>query len=145
MVRGMDIAGLAIQQLDRQSRRLVETDMAQPPGQIAAAIDAVLALDVIEHLDDDRVAHARLGTLMSPGGAQMVWVPTLPALSTDFAAIWVIADATYRKLCARLFSDSGLLLEQIFWWERWLVPALLRHCARRRWRPGQAPSEIHCQ
>ncbi len=102
VVRGMDISGLATQQLDRQSRRLVETDVAHAPGQIAAAIDAVLALDVIEHLDDDRVAVARLVSLMRPGSAQMVRVPTLPTLSTDFDAIWVIADATYRKLCARL-------------------------------------------
>ena len=41
------------------------------------------------------------------------------------------------------FADSGLLLERIFWWGRWLVPALLRHRARPRSRPGQTPSEIY--
>ena len=66
-VLGMDISRRALQQLDRPGRRLVEADLAQPLGQIAAASDAVLALDVIEHLDDDRAAVARLGMLVRPG------------------------------------------------------------------------------
>ena len=65
---GVDNSRRALQQLDRPSRRLVEADLAQPLGQIAAASDAVLALDVIEHLDDDRAPVARLGTLVRPGG-----------------------------------------------------------------------------
>ena len=64
----MDISRRALQQLDRPGRRLVEADLAQPLGQIAAASDAVLALDVIEHIDDDRAAVARLGMLVRPGG-----------------------------------------------------------------------------
>ena len=41
------------------------------------------------------------------------------------------------------FADSGLLLDRIFWWGRWLVPALRRHRASPRSRPGQTPSEIY--
>ena len=124
----------------------MEADLAQPLGQIAAASDAVLALDVIEHLDDDRAAVARLGTLVRPGGALIFSVPALPALFTEFDAIQGHRRRYLPETLGAAFADSGLLVERIFWWGRWLVPALLRHRARPRPRPGQTPSEIyrHC-
>src|SRR5271157_4879252 len=95
-VLGMDISRRALQQLDRPSRRLVEADLAQPLGQIAAASDAVLALDVIEHLDDDRAAVARLGMLVRPSAFRRS--PRCSPSSTPFRAI---AGATCRKPWAR--------------------------------------------
>jgi len=142
-VLGMDISRRALQQLDRPGRRLVEADLAQPLGQIAAASDAVLALDVIEHLDDDRAAVARLGMLVRPGGALIVSVPALPALFTEFDAIQGHRRRYLPETLGAAFADSGLLLDRIFWWGRWLVPALRRHRASPRSRPGQTPSEIY--
>ena len=47
----------------------------------------MLALDVIEHIDDDRAAVARLGSLARPGGIVIVSVPALPELFTEFDRI----------------------------------------------------------
>ncbi len=142
-VLGMDISRRALQQLDRPSRRLVQADLAQPLGQIRAESDAVLALDVIEHLDDDRAAIVRLGMLLRPAGILIVSVPALPTLFTEFDAIQGHRRRYLPETLGAAFADTGLHLDQIFWWGRWLVPALRRHRARPRSRPGQTSVEIY--
>ena len=42
--------------------------------------DAAVALDVLEHLDDDRAATAELGRVVRPGGYLVVFVPALQLL-----------------------------------------------------------------
>jgi len=140
---GMDISRRTLERLDRPGRHLVEADLAQPLGRVAAPSDAVLALDVIEHLDDDRAAVARLGMLVRPGGALIVSVPALPELFTEFDAIQGHRRRYLPETLVAAFADSGLRLDQVFWWGRWLVPALRRHRARPRSRPGETPSAIY--
>src|SRR6267378_830547 len=65
---GLDIARTALEALDRPGRDLVEADLTRPLPAVAERFDAVLALDVIEHLDDDRLAVARLARLVERGG-----------------------------------------------------------------------------
>ena len=56
---GTDISRMALERLDRPGRELVEMDLTKPlPVEAVGGYDAVLALDVIEHLDDDRAAVA---------------------------------------------------------------------------------------
>ena len=52
---GMDISRRILERLDRPGRALVEADLSGPL-KAAEPYRAVLALDVIEHLDDDREA-----------------------------------------------------------------------------------------
>lgn len=54
-------------------------DLAAAPLR-SGSIDAVLALDVLEHLDDDAAALAEVGRLVRPGGLLVVTVPALPSL-----------------------------------------------------------------
>ena len=44
------------------------------------AFDAAVALDVLEHLDDDRAAAAELGRVVRPGGFLVVFVPAFQIL-----------------------------------------------------------------
>ena len=111
---GIDNSRRGLQELDRPGRRLVEADLAQPLGQIAAVSDAVLALDVIEHLDDDRAAAARLGAIVRPGGARIVSVPALPALFAEFDTIQGQRRRYLPETLGAAFADSGLLLDRIF-------------------------------
>ena len=50
---GLDQSRSALEQLDRPDRRLIEADLNQPLPGHAPQFDAVLALDLIEHLDED--------------------------------------------------------------------------------------------
>ncbi len=142
-VIGLDISRRTLEQLDRPQRRLIEADLARPLGRDAPICDAALALDVIEHLDDDRAAIHQLGSLVRPGGVLIVSVPALPELFTEFDAIQGHRRRYLPGTLRAAFAGSGLQLEQTFWWGRWLVPTLRRHRDRPRLRPGETPSEIY--
>jgi 2-polyprenyl-3-methyl-5-hydroxy-6-metoxy-1,4-benzoquinol methylase len=140
---GMDISRQALEKLDSPGRRLVEADLAQPIGHDRPQSDAVLALDVIEHLDDDRGAIRRLGTLVRPSGVLVVSVPALPEMFTEFDAIQGHRRRYLPETLRAAFIDSGLNLERTFFWGRWLVPALRRQRASPRSCPGDTPSQVY--
>ena len=116
----------ALDRLDRPGRLLVEADLAQPLTPSFGPYDAVLALDVIEHIDDDRVPVANLGRLARPGGVVVISVPALPELFSEFDAIQGHRRRYLPETLRGAFVGSGLALEQIFWWGAWLVPLLRR-------------------
>jgi SAM-dependent methyltransferase len=140
---GMDISRRALERLDRPGRTLIEADLNRPIGRDAVPYDAVLALDVIEHLDDDRTAVRRLGSLARPGGYVIVSVPALPDLYSEFDAIQGHRRRYLPDTLRQAFADSGLDLERVFWWGRWLVPALRRQRARPRSRDGESASRTY--
>jgi 2-polyprenyl-3-methyl-5-hydroxy-6-metoxy-1,4-benzoquinol methylase len=84
---GMDISRRTLEMLDRPGRRLAEADLTRPFDREVAPHDAVLALDVIEHVDDDRSFVARLGSLVQPDGLVVVSVPALPEMFSEFDRI----------------------------------------------------------
>jgi 2-polyprenyl-3-methyl-5-hydroxy-6-metoxy-1,4-benzoquinol methylase len=140
---GLDVSRLALEQLDRPSRTLIEADLTQPWEDKRLEADAVLALDVIEHLDDDRAAVGRLGSLVKPAGFLIVSVPALPELFSEFDAIQGHRRRYRPDSLRAAFEASGLALERILWWGRWLVPALSRQRASPRSRSGESPAEVY--
>jgi 2-polyprenyl-3-methyl-5-hydroxy-6-metoxy-1,4-benzoquinol methylase len=140
---GMDVSRQALEKLDRPDRYLVEADLSQPFHAHSPRNDAVLALDVIEHLDDDRGAIQRLGSLLRPGGALVVSVPALPEMFTEFDAIQGHRRRYLPEMLRAAFIGSDLRLDRMFWWGRWLVPALRRQRDRPLSSSGETPSEIY--
>jgi SAM-dependent methyltransferase len=140
---GMDVSRRTLQLLDRPGRTLIETDLTQPLERGSLEADAVLALDVIEHLDDDRAALQRLGALVKTAGFLIVSVPALPELFSEFDAIQGHRRRYRPESLYAAFEGSGLALERTFWWGRWLVPALARQRARRRSRSGESPAQVY--
>ena len=136
---GMDVSRRTLEQLDRPDRNLVEADLTRPIDREVKPFDAVLALDVIEHIDDDRAAVARLGCLARPGGIVIVSVPALPEMYTEFDRIQGHRRRYRPETLRAAFDGSGLALEQIFWWGQWLVPALRRQRAEFRLAPASLP------
>src|SRR5262245_43339408 len=55
-VTGLDVSRKMLDRLDRDNRYLVEADLSQALPNCLPSYDSVLALDVIEHIDDDRHA-----------------------------------------------------------------------------------------
>jgi SAM-dependent methyltransferase len=131
-VAGLDISLRCLRQLSRPGRELIQADLTQPLPAAVEPYDAVLALDVIEHLDDDAGAVARLAELTRPGGVVLVSVPALPDLYGEFDAV----QGHRRRylpggLCAA-FAQSGLKLDRVLWWGEWLVPLLRWQRQRQR-------------
>ncbi len=140
---GMDVSRRTLEALDRPGRTLIEADLTRPLGEHASTHDAVLALDVIEHLDDDGAAVRRLGSLTKPGGIVVVSVPALPELYGEFDGIQGHRRRYLPRVLREAFAGSGLVVERVFWWGRWLVPALKRQRARTRARPGESAAEVY--
>jgi SAM-dependent methyltransferase len=142
---GLDISRRALERLDRPGRVLIEADLSQPLLPREPICDAALALDVIEHLDDDRAAVRLLGSLVRPGGVLIVSVPALPDLFTEFDTVQGHRRRYLPETLQAAFAGSGLQHVQTFWWGRWLIPALRRHRRRPRFGPGKTASEIYRQ
>lgn len=140
---GMDISRRMLEMLDRPGRTLIQADLTKPLKAGAPRFQAALALDVIEHLDDDRDAVRRLGELVAPGGVLIVSVPALPDLFSEFDAVQGHRRRYLPDSLAGAFAGSGLVLERTFWWGRWLVPALRRQRSKSRARAGETPAQIY--
>jgi len=142
---GLDVSQRALERIDRPDRRLVLADLSRPlpTGAEAEAFDAVLALDVIEHLDDDRAAVSRLGALARPGGLVLVSVPALPELFGEFDAIQGHRRRYRPETLTRAFEGSGLLLDRLLWWGLWMVPILRRRRSVALAVPGEPPSTTY--
>jgi len=140
-VAGMDVSRLSLDRLDRPGRRLIEADLTRPLDDRAPEFDAVLALDVIEHLDDDAGAVRRLGRLAKPGGWVVVSVPALPEMYGEFDRIQGHRRRYVPETIRAAFDGSGLEVERVFWWGRWMLPALGRQRARIRMKPGESAAE----
>jgi SAM-dependent methyltransferase len=145
---GMDISRRTLEQLDRPGRTLFVADLTRDwpdaaDGGGEGGFDAVLALDVIEHLDDDRAALTRLGRLARPGGMVIVSVPALPELFTEFDTIQGHRRRYLPTTLRAAFDDSGLAVEELFWWGRWLVPMLRRQRGRSKGVAGESPAQTY--
>lgn len=140
---GLDISRRNLRRLDRPGRSLVEADLTRPLPRDRGGFSAVLALDVIEHLDDDRAAVANLATLLAPGGVLLVSVPALPELASEFDTIQGHRRRYEPATLRSAFAGTGLAIEAVSWWGQWLVPRLKRSRRHPRARPGDSPARAY--
>ena len=107
------------------------------------AFDAALALDVLEHLGDDRAAARELARVVRPGGVAIVTVPA-------FQELWSPHDEAldhqrrYRlHEIEAVVRDAGLTVEHATYYNFFLFPvvAAARMVERARTAIGLAPSE----
>jgi SAM-dependent methyltransferase len=140
---GLDQSRVALEQLDRPGRTLIEADVNQSLARGTSRYDAVLALDLIEHLDDDALAVRQLATLLRPGGILIISVPALPDLFGEFDRVQGHRRRYLPNELRRAFTGSGLQIERILWWGRWLVPMLSHQRAALKARPGEQASEVY--
>ncbi|MBY0502602.1 MAG: class I SAM-dependent methyltransferase [Bryobacteraceae bacterium] len=117
-----------------------------PPDQ---RFDAILYIDVLEHIEDDRAEMARAAARLQPGGHLMVLSPAHPFLFTPFdaaighfrrytrATLRQAAPAGVCEVSVDYLDSMGVLAvlgnrlvlgqsmpnaRQISVWDRWLVP-----------------------
>ncbi|MFO1052150.1 MAG: class I SAM-dependent methyltransferase [Planctomycetota bacterium] len=99
-----------------------------------ASFDLVCALDVLEHLDEDRPALAEMNRLVTPRGRLLL---TVPALRVLWGRQDVLAEhrRRYRRRELRdLLHESGFVIERMTYFNTLLFPAiLLARIAMRPW------------
>jgi SAM-dependent methyltransferase len=140
---GLDVSRRALEKLDRPGRELIEADLTQPLPQTAEPSDAVLALDVIEHLDDDRAAVGDLARLTKAGGVAIVSVPALPELFSEFDLVQGHRRRYLPETLRDAFAGTGLAIERLLWWGSWMVPLLKRQRGRKRAAAGESAAETY--
>jgi SAM-dependent methyltransferase len=140
---GADISRRALLELEKPGRELVELDLTRSLPTAIEPFEAVLALDVIEHLDDDREGIARLAELTTPDGLVVVSVPALPDLYTEFDEVQGHRRRYLPDNLRAAFAGTGLDVERVFWWGSWMVPVLRGSRGKPRSRPGESASEVY--
>ncbi len=90
-----------------------------------ATFDLVVALDVLEHLDDHATAAAELHRVLRPGGALVVFVPALQIL-------WGLQDdvSHHKRRYAKpelraLLAGAGLHISRLTYFNTLLFPPIL--------------------
>ncbi len=129
---GLDACADCLLLLDaeRPSRHLIEADLTQlnDRGESSKTrgserdFDAILALDVLEHLDEDHVAVEGLTERLRPGGILIVTVPANPDLTSEFDAIQGHRRRYTVETLRSAMTSEHLDLERIGAWGRSLVP-----------------------
>jgi SAM-dependent methyltransferase len=142
-VTGLDISRRALEVLDNGQRRLVVADLSRDIPDHAGTFDAVLALDVIEHIDDDQGAVRRLARLTRPQGVLIVSVPALPELFSEFDKIQGHRRRYEPAILERAFATSGMSVEDLLWWGGSLVPLLRRQRRRPLGKKEESPAAIY--
>lgn len=88
----------------------------------AGSVDLLLALDVLEHVDDDLAALAEASRALRPGGRLIVTVPALPSL-------WGIHDELNEHRCRYVRAQlrtaleaAGFTVERLTYFNCYLLP-----------------------
>jgi SAM-dependent methyltransferase len=143
---GLDLSGLALAYAKKRDAgfAVLQADLRSLPI-ASSSLSAVLAFDVIEHLDDDVGATREIGRVLRPGGVAILNVPA-------FASLWSEKDTAnhhlrrYTRATLRpVVEQGGLRIERITYSNAILFPAIW--CARRfqriAGRPWNSKAEYH--
>lgn len=119
------VAHLAERFRDRPEVSAQQLDLGQDPLDVGEPVSTVVAINVLEHIEDDAAALRRLATIVEPGGRIVLWVPGYQQLYGDFdRAVGHVRRYTPATLRSAI-TAAGLrpttvrpvnLLGGIAWW-----------------------------
>jgi SAM-dependent methyltransferase len=69
---------------DRPEVQALQLDLKRDPLGLEAPVSTVVAINVLEHIEDDAAALAAMARLVEPGGRLVIWVPGYMQLYGDF-------------------------------------------------------------
>jgi SAM-dependent methyltransferase len=117
---------------------------AEAPPLRRRSWDVVLALDLLEHLDDDVAGLREMAGLVRPGGLLLVTVPALPSLWGDQDVVSHHRRRYTRPSLDGVFSRAGLPPPRITYFNTLLLPivAAVRWARRLGGRPRRARSDF---
>lgn len=103
--------------------RLTRADVRRMPFQ-SNSFDVVTAMDIIEHIDNDKAALREIARVLKPGGVLLATVPAFQSLWADHD----VALHHFRRYTSHGFRDvaqrSGLTLEKLSYTVSLLFPII---------------------
>lgn len=123
------------QALEFCRRRNVSIELGHLPDQLPLpqqSFDAVLMLDVLEHLDDDLASARAAAALLKPQGYLLVTVPAYAWLYGPHDAAHHHRRRYSKRELARTLTAAGLRIELLSYYNTFLFPlALLQRLGQR--------------
>lgn len=119
------VAAMAARFADRPEVEARTFDLAGGAIDIGEPVSSIVAINVLEHLEDDRGALRSLASMVEPGGRIVLWVPGYMQLYGDFdRAVGHVRRYTPTTLTAAIrgagLRPSGVrpvnLLGGVAWW-----------------------------
>lgn len=111
--------------------KLTRADARRMPFQ-SDVFDAVTAMDIIEHIDDDKAALMEIKRVLKPGGVLLATVPAFQSLWSDHD----VALHHHRRYTSNGFRDvaqrAGLVVEKISYTVSALFPFIWAYRAANR-------------
>ncbi len=110
--------------------RVVDVPLADATD--LGTFDAVVLVNVLEHLDDDAAELARVRAHLAPGGAVLLFVPALPALYGSLDALVGHRRRYTRQTLGAAVRAAGLEVVRMRWFDVlgvvpwWIVGRVLR-------------------
>ena len=103
------------------------------------SFDAVVASDVLEHIEDDAEAVSEITRVLRPGGAAIISVPAHQWLFSEHDTA-LHHFRRYSKSAIRdLLERSGLRVSRLSYWNAALFPAVCAHRLLGKWRRANQP------
>lgn len=132
---GLDSAQEAIDYArSRGVKRLVRGSITAPPF-ADGSFDCVLALDVIEHVDDDMGILTSLYHVIKPGGHLIITVPAFNALWSEHDEINHHKRRYRSPQLRHLIAEAGFEVDRVTYCNTALyLPVLLTRKAKNLWR-----------
>jgi len=112
-VTGLDISPRAIDYTRRRGLRKLCVGRAETLPFKTAYFDAVTAVDVMEHTDDDRSTLREIARVLRPGGAALIHVPAFPVLWGEHDEVNHHRCRYRRTPLGALIEESGLHIERL--------------------------------
>lgn len=122
---GLDMSPTAARFAARRTGEPVLCGVATDLPVRDASVDAVLALDVFEHILDDGKAAAEVRRVLKPGGALVATVPCHPALFSEHDRALHHVRRYTRDGFLALLRAHGLHPKRVTWTNATLLPLVI--------------------
>jgi SAM-dependent methyltransferase len=140
-VLGLDIGSEALGHAHERNLPVARSSAAQlpvPPG----AFDVVVALDLLEHLDDDVAAAGEIRAALAPGGFLLATVPAYPFLWSSHDIALEHRRRYTRRQLRDVLERAGFEVELCSYMMSAILPAAMAVRLAERLRPrAQPPAE----
>ncbi len=142
-VTGLEMFEDAVTYCRQRYADVARIELARIPDDLPrdGAYDVACAFDVVEHIEDDRTAVARIHDAVRPGGLFVSAVPAFPSLWGDTDVLSHHFRRYRRGPYCDLLRGAGFEIERATYFNTWLFPpaAAVRWAKRLRRRTDRPP------